>query len=87
MVLKLIVGLSLTGFGLALGGALAGLSWRRSGVTTREAWLAGSDLAAHSERYVRPDRVFIVRVLNFAGIGLLLAGVLLLVAELIRHPT
>ena len=48
--------------------------------------MAGSKLAAHPERYVRPGRVLLVRVLTHVGVGLVLAGVLIMVAELVRHP-
>ena len=82
----LILGLWLTGFVVALCGTLASFSWRKGDVPSGELWMAGSKLAAHPERYVRPDRVLLVRVLNYLGVGLMLAGVLIMVAALVRHP-
>ena len=58
--------------------------WRRPGLTNRNLFWAGSDLAAHPERYVRPDRVAIIRRLNFVGVCLFLSGVLILVGAMIR---
>jgi len=65
----------LTGIGLALCAVVATHIWRRDGVTGGELFWAGSDLVAHPERYVRPDRVSMVRRLNLIGICLFLSGV------------
>ncbi len=77
---NLVLGLMLTGVVVLLCGALASFSWRKDDVSGGQLWMAGSRIAAHPERYVRPDRVLVVRVLNYAGIGLCLAGALVMVA-------
>ncbi|BDG04636.1 hypothetical protein [Anaeromyxobacter oryzae] len=84
MLKDLILGLMLTGLVVGLCGALASFSWRKDGVSSRELWLAGSKAAAYPERYVRPDRVLVVRVLNLVGVGLCLAGVLIMVAGTVQ---
>ena len=84
--MTVIVTLALTGFTLGICANVASLIWRREEVTSAALWWAGSDLAAHTERYVRPDRVAVVRALYLAGVGLILAAVVVLVALTIRHP-
>jgi len=84
--MNVIVTLALTGFALCICAGVVSLIWRREEVTSAALWWAGSDLAAHPERYVRPDRVAVVRALCFAGVGLILAAVVVLVALTLGHP-
>ena len=84
MLENLILGLMVTGFVVLLCCALALLLWRKDGVSARELWMAGGKAAAYPERYVRPNRVLAVRLLNFIGVGLWLAGVLIMVAGTVR---
>jgi hypothetical protein len=72
------------GTGVLLVGAVAAFFWRNrsAGVTTSAIYWAGSSLAAHPERYIRPDRVRAIRVMNLAGVGLFLSGVLVILAHL-----
>jgi hypothetical protein len=65
---------------------MASFSWRKDGVSAGELWLAGSKAATHPERYVRPDRVRVVRVMNYLGVGLWLTGVVVMVAKTLQHP-
>ena len=80
----IVLGLMLTGAAVLLCCGLAAFSWRRDGVSAAELWMAGSRGAADPERYIRPDRVLVVRVLNYIGAGLWLAGVLIVVAVTVR---
>jgi hypothetical protein len=80
-----VIALLMAGTALNICGAVATLIWRKEGVTVAALWLAGSTAAAHPERYVRPDRVRIVRVLNMTGVSLALVGVLALVARALWH--
>jgi hypothetical protein len=73
--------LLLAGVVLGLCSGMAALVWRNAGVTLEALWLAGSSAAAHPDRYIRPDRVRAFRVLIIAGLGLFLAGVLVLVIQ------
>lgn len=75
------IALMLAGVTVAFCGAVAGTLWRREGVKIRALFWAGSSAAAHPERYVRPDRVRIVRALNLIGVSLFLSGVLVLVGQ------
>lgn len=84
--MSLIPGLMLTGVVFVICGAMASFSWRKEGVSAGELWLAGSKAAAYPERYVRPDRVRAVRVMNCIGVGLWLAGVVVIIAKTLRHP-
>lgn len=84
--MRLILGLMLAGLVLVVCGAMASFSWRKDGVSAGELWLAGSRAAAHPERYVRPDRVPVVRVMNYLGVGLWLTGVVVMVAKTLQHP-
>jgi hypothetical protein len=82
----IVLALLATGFALALFGTVSAFVWRKAGVTPGALFWAGSSAAAHPERYVRPDKVRVVRVLNLTGVGLFLMGVLVLIgAGLLRH--
>jgi hypothetical protein len=82
----IVLALLATGIALALSGTVASFVWRKADVTLGALFWAGSGAAAHPERYVRPDRVRVVRVLNLTGVGLFLMGVLFLVgAGLLRR--
>lgn len=86
MTVHLVVGLMLTGLVLLLGCALASFGWRKDEVSAAELWLAGSKAAAHPEKYFRPDRVPVVRTMTYLGVGLWLAGVVVIVVKTIQHP-
>lgn len=73
--------LLVAGLALAICGTAASFVWRKAGVTGWALWMAGSSAVAHPERYVRPDRVRAIRILNMSGMTLFLAGVLVLVAR------
>jgi hypothetical protein len=77
---SVVIGLMLTGLLVLFCCALFSFSWRKEGVSAGELWMAGSKAASQPERYFRPDRVGVVRALNYVGVGLLLAGVLIMVA-------
>jgi hypothetical protein len=83
---SLVASLASLGIALILCGNAAALAWRKQGITVGAFLSAGSTAAAHPERYVRPDRVRIVRVLFVTGVGFVLASVVVLVALTIRHP-
>jgi hypothetical protein len=55
-----------------------------SGVTWRDAWKAGTNLCLEPERYLRPGRVVLVRVLTYATALLGILGVVALVAAALR---
>ena len=71
-----------------LGGALvsataatvAALSSLRSELSVRDGWNAGSNLWLEPERYLRPNRVGVVRILNWASALLGVAGLIALAA-------
>jgi preprotein translocase subunit Sss1 len=69
----------LTGVGFLLIGVVMTRIWRKDGVTGAMLFWAGSYAAAHPERYVKPQRVFVVKCVNVTGIGLFLVGVLIIV--------
>lgn len=72
--------LTLLGVGIALAalGALSQFVWRLPGVTVGTFMRAGSAAAVHPARYVRPDRLLAVRMVNMAAATCFLLGVLLL---------
>lgn len=80
----LVLGLMLTGAALLLCSGLGSFAWRRDGVSAGELWMAGSKVAVCPERFIRQERVLVVRVLNYGGVGLWLAGVLTMVAAMLR---
>lgn len=58
---------------------------RRPDVTFRAACLAGSDLAARPERYVKQEWVQVLKIMNFMGaISFMSAGVALAVWSALR---
>jgi hypothetical protein len=59
-------------------GILATIAWRRADQTIPSIFWAGSNVAAHPERYVQPGRVAVVRAFNVAGVLLWLIGVLMI---------
>jgi hypothetical protein len=72
-----VVALFGSGVALAVFSAGATFVWRRPGLTFGELFWAGSSAAAHPERYVRSDRLTAIRVLNIAGVSLIVASVLI----------
>ena len=82
----IVLALLATGIAFAFSGAVSAFVWRKADVTAGALFWAGSRAATHPERYVRPDKVRVVRVLNLTGVGLFLLGVLALVgAGLLRR--
>jgi hypothetical protein len=75
----------LTGVAILILGVISSVRWRRPGQTVRSLFWAGSDLAAHPERYVRADRVRMICVVNMTGVLLWLLGVLLIVRQTIAR--
>lgn len=70
---------------LMLGGVLASVVSlcittvaRRQDITLRALFWAGSDAAAHPERYVKPEMLGAVKSLNFLGVGLFVTGALIM---------
>jgi len=81
-----VLALAIAGMAVLFCANTAAMIWRKEGVTVEQLWLAGSAAAAHPERYVRADRADVVRVLNYVGVGLFLASVVVMVVMTIRHP-
>lgn len=81
---ELVLGLMVTGAGVLLCSGLGSFAWRRDGVSAGDLWMAGTKVAVCPERFIRQERVLVVRVLNYAGVGLWLAGVLTMVAAMLR---
>jgi hypothetical protein len=75
----------LTGVGFGLIGVVMTRIWRKDGVTGAMLFWAGSDAAAHPERYVKPQRVFVVQCVNLTGVGLFLVGVLIVVWAMLQR--
>jgi hypothetical protein len=69
----------LTGIGLMFIGVVMTRIWRKDEITSERLFWAGSDSAAHPERYVKPERVFMVQCINLTAVGLFVAGVLVMV--------
>ena len=69
----------LTGVGFLSIGVVLTRLWRKDEITGAMLFWAGSDAAAHPERYVKPQRVFLVRCMNGTGVGLFLIGVIVMV--------
>jgi hypothetical protein len=65
--------------GLLFLGAVMTRIWRKDELTGAMLFWAGSDSAAHPERYVKPQRVFLVRCMNATGVALFLVGIVLMV--------
>lgn len=76
-----IIALTLMGSGsvIVLIGGIAATCWRKKEVSRADLFWAGSEAGAHPEKYVRPDRVKVVKVLNLAGAFLFMMGVLFMV--------
>ncbi len=81
------IALLLAGATVGIVGNLMTWAWRRSGQTLASLFWAGSDLAARPERFVRTDRVVVVRITYYAGVLLFLLGVLMHVVEAVRRAT
>jgi hypothetical protein len=60
-------------------GAIGATFWRKKEVSLLKLFCAGSAVRGHSEKYVRQDRVKVVKVLNLVGAFLFLMGVLVMV--------
>jgi hypothetical protein len=60
-------------------GAIGATFWRKKEVSLLKLFWAGSEAGAHPEKYVRQDRVKVVKVLNLAGAFLFMMGVLVMV--------
>jgi hypothetical protein len=67
----------LTGVGFMLIGVVMTRIWRKDGITGAMLFWAGSSAAAHPDRYVKPQRVFVVKCVNVTGVSLFLVGVLI----------
>jgi uncharacterized iron-regulated membrane protein len=80
-VMSLLITLMLSGMAIAIFGIVATVLWRKKDVTLGNLVWAGSKLAAHPERYVRPDRLALVRALAFTGVALFLIGAVLAVIQ------
>jgi hypothetical protein len=65
---------AVVGFLLAVVGSGVATAYRREDVPFSIVFWAGSDVVAHPERYVRPERLALVRGLSLVGLGLLAAG-------------
>ena len=63
------------GIGLALVGVITSVLARKPDLTLSQLFWAGSNIAAHPERYVREECVGTVRALNLAGVLSWLVGV------------
>jgi hypothetical protein len=59
--------------------AVLALAGRRDGVTARDAFLAGSDLVAYPERYLRQRWIPLVRWLSMAGVIIFILAVAALI--------
>jgi hypothetical protein len=77
------IAILLAGIAVGLLGVLATIAWRRPGQTIASLFWAGSTIAAHPERYVVPERVAAVRVVNMTGVVLWLVGVLVIVWKVV----
>lgn len=75
-----IVGLMISGAGIALLGTIASVVWRKIDLTIPEVFWAGSKIVAYPEKYVREDRVTIVKTVYLVGICLFLIGLLLILS-------
>jgi hypothetical protein len=64
---------------LAIASTLGSLAWRQPKVSVKELFWAGSDLAAHPERYVLPKAVTPVRRLFLLSVCMWLSGIVALV--------
>jgi hypothetical protein len=70
-----VIGLVTLGVASLLIGTVTSALSRQDSVTLRRWFWAGSDVAAHPERYVRAERVGVVRALGLLGVVLALAGI------------
>ena len=73
------IALLLAGIAVGVLGVLATIAWRRPEQKIASLFWAGSNIAAHPERYVVPERVSMVRAVNMTGVVLWLVGVLVIV--------
>jgi hypothetical protein len=73
--------LTLMGSGLffLLLGAIASTVWRKKEFSLSDLFCVGSAAAAYPEKYVREDRIKVVKTLHFTGVTLFLTGVLVVV--------
>jgi hypothetical protein len=78
------IALLLAGVAVGVLGVLATIAWRRPEQTITNLFWAGSNIAAHPERYVVRERVSIIRAVNMTGVVLWLAGVLVIVWRVVR---
>ena len=73
----------LSGVFLALLGAILGVLLRRPEISLTEVLFAGSSLATHPERFVRPSIVKPMKMLNLVGVLLFLLGIVLVLSRAI----
>ena len=76
-----VLALMISGVLVMLVGVAVMILARRHDVGVRTLFWAGSNAAAHPERYVRPDFLSTIRVLNLLGVGLFATGAIILAAE------
>jgi len=79
------IALFLAGTAVGVLGVVGSAVWRRAEQTLGSLFWAGSGLAAHPERYVRADRVSVVRILNMTGVILWLIGVVMILMEAVAR--
>jgi hypothetical protein len=73
-----VIVLMLAGVLVSIAGICITTVARRPEITLRALFWAGSDAAAHPERYVKPEQLGAVRAANFLGVGLFATGALIL---------
>jgi hypothetical protein len=63
---------------MSIAGTCVATVARRPEITLRALFWAGSDAAAHPERYVKPELLGAVRAVSLLGVGLFATGALIL---------
>ena len=81
----LVIAMMLGGAIIAMVGALAAVLWRKNGLASKDLLWAGSAVAAHPERYVRPERIMTVRLVILAGLTLFLLGAILAMIQAMQQ--
>jgi hypothetical protein len=76
----LVLSLFFAGVLISLVGTVAATLWRRADISIGALIWAGHNLAAYPERYVRPERVRVVRTIYIVGVllSVMAVGLLLL---------
>jgi len=84
--MRVMVAMACSGFALSVLGNLLAVAWRKEEIGVGALWQAGSEVAAHPERFVRADRARVVQLVYLVGVGLIMASVIILVVMTIRNP-